>query len=215
MTVPWASRPSNRRPTIMASAMSVICISSRQRRRASFAMALATGAIASCVCDWRAAWRRLCTSCMKAWKWTRRFGLHVRHGMEQVHQHGLAAADLAVDVEALAAAGGGFLKLARRPEGAGVLQRLGQRIELRHDGALRGIGLDGAAVRGGGRIQRGWRTLRPAIACRHPGEEPGSSFPRGLSPKLDPGLRRDDGKKGVHTGTRGPTASARSSSSRP
>ena len=47
MTVPCAISASNRRPTIMASAMSVICISSRHKRWISAARSLAISAITS------------------------------------------------------------------------------------------------------------------------------------------------------------------------
>ena len=60
-------------------------------------------------------------------------GRDIDHGMEQVHQHGLAAADLAVDVEA-AWRGRGFLETGEEAGGGGLLQLLGQRVELRDDG---------------------------------------------------------------------------------
>jgi hypothetical protein len=43
---------------------------------------------------------KACASSMKSWKWTRRLSFSATALEEQVHQHGLAAADCAPDVEA-------------------------------------------------------------------------------------------------------------------
>ena len=74
MTVPRSNRRSKSRPTSMASVMSVICISSKQRSVALSATASATGRTGSVTPLARAAAMPRWISCMKAWKWTRRLG---------------------------------------------------------------------------------------------------------------------------------------------
>ena len=120
-----------------------------------------------------------CTSSMKAWKWTRRFfSATGADGEEQVHQHRLAAADLAVDVEALRCrrvsgrvvadqAGEPAADPARRPgrlgQGRGqfVVQSLQRRDRrglrrVRRDragGEQGGVGIAGAGMAGRGRLR--------------------------------------------------------------
>ena len=85
----------------MASAMSVTCSSSKHRRPVLAAMPAATWAMGSPDTVCRAAARRSCTSAMNSWKWARRFSAKAVGLVEEIHQHGLAAADGAEDVEAL------------------------------------------------------------------------------------------------------------------
>ncbi|EKD61089.1 MAG: hypothetical protein ACD_54C00406G0001 [uncultured bacterium] len=66
MTTPAASSFSNSRPTIIASVMSLICISSNASKRTSRITASATGASASSMFFLRASCRPWWISCMKA-----------------------------------------------------------------------------------------------------------------------------------------------------
>ena len=89
---------------------------------------------------------RSCTSAMKAWKWTRRLRSDRERLEEQVHQHGLAAADRAPDVEparrrgvALAEQPAQRARLAGEPVAA---QALGEGFELAQKRDLRRVALD-------------------------------------------------------------------------
>ena len=100
MTTPRSKRCLNNLPRIIASAMSVTCISSKHSSAASSAMPVATCGIGSPSTSWRALPMRSCTSAMNSWKWLRCFGAKPHASEEQVHEHRLPAPDVAVDVEA-------------------------------------------------------------------------------------------------------------------
>ena len=109
----------NSRPRIIASAMSFTWNSSKHSSAASVAIKSASGGIGSSISGWARlnAWKRMWTFCMKRWKWMRCLRA-TRGGEEQVHQHGLAAAHLADEVEAVGPVLAAFsvgLRRSRRP----------------------------------------------------------------------------------------------------
>jgi hypothetical protein len=113
-------------------------------------------------------------------------GVRIRHGMEQVHHHGLAAPDLAVDVKAFRR-GRGFLEAGEEARGGCRLQVLGQRIELRHHGALRGIGFEDAAVHAAVVFSEDGGHYAPLLEAVIPAKA-GIQLSAGLTPKAGPRL---------------------------
>ena len=126
--------------------MSVTWNSSKQSSHASSAIAAAVRSIGSsfvAVLSWRKACTRSCTSAMNSWKCARRLRSTGAGLEEQVHQHGLAAADLAVDVETLDRLR--FLALAEQPAERRrfarqpvLRQRIFQPLEMADQRVLRG-----------------------------------------------------------------------------
>ena len=187
MTTWLLEKAVNRRPRIMASAMSVTWNSSKHRGRCAWRSAPATCGIGSPSTDLRASPMRSCTSAMNSWKWMRRFGWKSRGLEEEVHQHGLAAADLAVDVEAgrRLSARSRAEQAAERPgaRGAPSLQFSGKAVETVGNGLLSGVRVhlargqaalealaDHCALSHGARLQGGHATVKPFAAGRGAGK---------------------------------------------
>ena len=149
MTVtPASSSCEKSRDRIIASALLLITISSKQSNLASAAIALATGGIGSPSSFARSARSRSCTSSMNSWKWTRRFGWWSIVSKGEVHQHGLAAPDPAPEI------GAGRRRLrapGETPEeaalGRGGGELLGEAVEHRDGALLVGVGLELAGAR--------------------------------------------------------------------
>ena len=105
-----------------------------------------------------------CTSCMKAWKWTRRLASIASVLVEEVHQHRLAAPDPAPEVDALRRFGAAFGEQPAQSALA-VCASSAARMRLQHgqDGPLRRIGAQLSVPHAGGRRSRsGSRAPRPS-----------------------------------------------------
>ena len=185
---PWRTAPPSRRPRIIASAMLVTWNSSKHSSQASAAICAASAAIGcsaargpSCCCLVQA----VVDLEHEGVEMDPPLALHRRRGEEQVHQHRLAAADAAEDVEAVRRGVRNPGEAEPRPPaaavGAGVVALEGavQAFELLGRQRLDGVGLEPplgepcpvGGKRPLGRIRRSWRAgvkrTRPRCKERH------------------------------------------------